>query len=360
MDDSLIASPGQHATVITELAQQLQVEDRGLIADKPESFNGMEIQLVGDDGYFVHQYTRIMDYLQTFGMLDCEPAPTPMLVEHGLDWRENAPPPLRGELEHLRGTFGTPAKAVGDLIFITQTCRPDVRHAVAKIGSRQDPTCVYFYRAVRHLWRYLKGAADWGILYRFNRTSDRESFHNQTVVYTDADWAADSRDRKSYSGILVFVAGNLVAWSSRKQSMVATSTAYAEVAAMSEGLERAIEVDQLARSQTGHIYAKPPVIIMKQDNKTAKTMSENYRCTRKTRSQDVKYYNVRNHVETRRVQIDYVPSEDQLADILTKPLTTTRFRMLRSKIMCSLSSLNVKPLWVKPDAGSRGGCQTKV
>lgn len=129
---------------------------------------------------------------------------------------------------------------------------------------------------------------------------------------------------------------------------------------MSEGLERAIEVDQLARSQTGHIYAKPPVIIMKQDNKTAKTMSENYRCTRKTRSQDVKYYNVRNHVETQRVQIDYVPSEDQLADILTKPLTTTRFRMLRSKIMCSLSSLNVKPLWVKPDAGSRGGCQTKV
>ena len=84
--------------------------------------------------------------------------------------------------------------------------------------------------AVMHILRYLKNARGKGILFPQNVD------HQSIKVYTDADWADALDDRRSTSGCFTFVGGNLVTWKSKKQKVVARSSAEAEFRGMTLGL----------------------------------------------------------------------------------------------------------------------------
>jgi hypothetical protein len=83
--------------------------------------------------------------------------------------------------------------------------------------------------AVNRIIRYLKGCPGRGLLYKSNGSLRVE-------CYTDADWAGSLDDRRSTSGYCTFVGGNLVTWRSKKQNVVARSTAEAEFRAMAHGI----------------------------------------------------------------------------------------------------------------------------
>jgi hypothetical protein len=83
--------------------------------------------------------------------------------------------------------------------------------------------------AVTRILRYLKKTPGKGIQFRKNR-------HLDIWGYIDADWARDRTDRKSTSGYFIFVGGNLVIWRSKKQNVVALSSAEAEFRGISKGL----------------------------------------------------------------------------------------------------------------------------
>ncbi|RVW34451.1 Retrovirus-related Pol polyprotein from transposon RE1 [Vitis vinifera] len=167
---------------IQKLKQHLfthfQTKDLG----KLKYFLGIEIAQ-SSSGVVLSQRKYALDILEETGMLDCKPVDTPMDPNVKL---------VPGQGEPL----GDP----GDID-----------------GSHWD--------AVIRILRYIKSTPGQGVLYE-NRG------HTQVVGYTDADWAGSPTDRRSTSGYCVFIGGNLISWKSKKQDVVARSSAEAEYRAM--------------------------------------------------------------------------------------------------------------------------------
>ncbi|GJU08092.1 putative reverse transcriptase, RNA-dependent DNA polymerase [Tanacetum coccineum] len=148
-------------------------------------FLGIEV-LRSKQGIFMYQKKYVLDLLAEICIVDCKPADTPMIVNQKLYMKKKARLADKGRYQRM----------VGKLIHLSHT-RPDIAHAVGV------------------------GTTGHGVLFKQNG-------HLETQLYTDADWVGDKGDRRSTSGYLTLVGGNLVTWRSKKQKVVALSSAEAE------------------------------------------------------------------------------------------------------------------------------------
>ena len=158
---------------------------------------------------------------------------------------------------------------------------------------------------VKRILRYLKGTIGRGILMQNHG-------HTQILGYTDADWAGNTLDRKSTMGYCIFVGGNLVSWKSKKQLVVARSSAEAEYRAMAS---TASELMSLCC-----------------DNQAAMHIASNPVFHERTKHIEVDCHYVREQVQSQMIVTQYTRSEDQLADLFTKALPSARFQLLLSKL----------------------------
>lgn len=143
-------------------------------------------------------------------MKDCNSVSTP--TELGLKLTKN------GAGKRVDATLYK--QIIGSLMYLTTT-RPDIMHAVNLISRyMENPTEVHLLAAER-IFHYLKGTADFGILYR----SDEKS---SLIGFSDSDYAGGLDDRKSTSGAMFIFNSGAVTWSSKKQQIVTLSTTEAE------------------------------------------------------------------------------------------------------------------------------------
>lgn len=149
------------------------------------------------------------------------------------------------------------------------------------------------------------------------------------IGYADADWTADSEDRKSVSGYTFKVFGSTVSWCSKKQSTVAISSSESEYVALSVATAEAL---WLAGVLEGMKMKNPeiPVTIF-EDNRGCIGMANNLE-TKRSKHIDVKHHFIRDHIAEGRIQVKAVGTQDQLADIFTKSLDPGRFQELRRKL----------------------------
>ena len=148
--------------------------------------------------------------------------------------------------------------------------------------------------------------------------------HNHLEIdgYTDADWARSITDRKSTSGYFTFVGGNLVTWRSKKQKVVALSSAEAEFRGMTKGLcellwlKRLLEEIGCSSGSTMNLFC---------DNKAAIEIAQNPVQHDRTKHVEVDRHSIKEKLEANIVQFPFVKSEDQLADILTKAVSSKVF-----------------------------------
>ncbi|XP_068304379.1 uncharacterized mitochondrial protein AtMg00810-like [Pyrus communis] len=190
------------------LSHKFAIKDLGTL----KYFLGIEVAH-SHKGCFLNQRKYIIDLLHEANMTDCKPARTPLnsnlkMQSHG---------DLIPNIEYYQ-------RLVGKLIYLTIT-RPDISYAVSLVSQFMHAPNTDHMKIVHRVLRYLKGSIGRGILMRNNG-------HTQISGYTDADWAGNSLDRKSITGFCTFVGGNLVTWKSKKQSVVARSSAEAEYRAM--------------------------------------------------------------------------------------------------------------------------------
>ena len=151
---------------------------------------------------------------------------------------------------------------------------------------------------------------------------------NNVCGYSDADWA-ESFDRKSTTGYCTFVGGNLVTWKSKKQNVVARSSAEAEYRAMASTVSELTWIKQVLKDL--HITIEEPIKVFC-DNNSARHIASNPAFHERTKHIEVDYHYIRKKVQVKEIETPYVKSEDQLADIFTKGLIPKAFETIISKL----------------------------
>jgi hypothetical protein len=225
---------------------------------------------------------------------------------------------------------------IGSLMYAAISARPDIAHAVQQLArAMQNPTQSHM-QAAKRVFRYLAGTKDIGMIFGSRNgdqpldTRGRNSFRLDVCAFADADWANDKADRKSITGWVAKVNGDPISWASKKQRTVAQSTCeaelYAEAAAIQEVLwMRGILKELGLYVQTGSLIHG--------DNQSTIALSKNGVKGERTKHVDVKYHFITETVESGSVQLKWVPTTEQQADIFTKALPTPVFEHFRKALM---------------------------
>lgn len=172
--------------------------------------------------------------------------------------------------------------------------------------------------------KYLKSISSFGIHFT-------PSEHTTLTCYTNADWANFPNDRCSTSGFCVFLGNNVVFWSSSKQKVVPHSNAESEYRGMSNVAAELIWTQSLLR-EIGFPLITAPLLLC--DNVSATYLVANPVLHQRTKHIEIDLHFIQERVLHKQLLVRFVPSEDQLADILTKPLPSTRFSLSSVQAHC--------------------------
>ena len=147
--------------------------------------------------------------------------------------------------------------------------------------------------------------------------------------YSDADWAGDVNDRKSTSGYVFKLSGAAISWRSKKQSCVALSTAEAEYIALASATQESVWLQELLSSMKETIV-KPATIF--EDNKSAICLAKNPQYHGRAKHIDIKHHFIRQRVQDGDIKLEFCKSEDMIADMLTKGLSSYQFAKLKPRL----------------------------
>ena len=300
VDDMIVT--GNDLTEMSKLKDYLSSEFDMKDLGRLKYFLGIEVNR-SKQGIFVSQRKYVLDLLGETGMLGCEPIKSPIEKNHGLEECPDQTPVNKERYQRL----------VGRLIYLSHT-RPDIAYAVSVVSRFMHNPSKQHMDAVVRILRYLKSAPGKGLLF---------SKHGNTDIlgYSYSDWAGKG-DRRSTSGYLTFVGGNLVTWKSKKQKVVSLSSAEAEYRAMVKGICELLWLKRLM-GELGFSSEKPMKLFC--DNQSAIKIAENPVQHDRTKHVEIDRNFIYEKLENKEIEVPYVSTKGQLADMLTKAQTNSAF-----------------------------------
>ena len=272
-------------------------------------FLGLQIRQTSN-GIFVSQSKYVNDLLKKFDLKNIKPIGTPMNPSIKIDKDENG---KSIDMTMYRGM-------IGSLLYLTAS-RPDIMFSVCLCARFQANPKESHLVAVKRIFRYLKGTMDLGLWYPRGTTFD-------LINYSDADYAGCKLDRKSTSGTCHFLGRSLVSWFSKKQHSVALSTTEAEYVAAGSCCAQALYMKQQLED-FGIFLDHIPIWC---DNTSAINLTKNPIQHSRTKHIEIRHHFLRDHVQKGDIVVEFIRSEDQLADIFTKPLQEDQFGRLRREL----------------------------
>jgi hypothetical protein len=301
VDDLLVASQtrGKIDAVKCLLRSKYRMNDLG----PARQFLGLEIQRQST-GIILHQARFICTVLRRFDMENCNGVSTPMetgkKLAAAIDDDELAD---QGVYQSL----------VGSLMYLVVGTRPDIAFAVATLSKYNARPTVDHLAAAKRLMRYVKRTSSLALF--FSRSESGGSL----TGFTDSDYAGDSDDRKSTSGYIFLLAGAAISWRAQKQKVVALSSTEAEYVGYADASKEGIWIRQLHDELLGGTVTRRPQLIFC-DNMSAMALVKNAKFHDKSKHIDVKHHFVRDAHEKGLIDLQYLPTADMPADIMTKAL----------------------------------------
>jgi hypothetical protein len=260
---------------------------------------------------FLKQGKYAVEILKRFDMLECKAMNTPM--ETNLKLLVDTSSELADATLYIQ--------IIGSLMYLMNT-RPDICFSVNTLSQYLvEPRRVHLV-AAKHVMRYLKGTLDYGLYY----TGDHDF---RVCGYTDLDWVGSVSDRKSTSRCCFSLGSAMTSWQSRKQSSIALSTTETEyIAACSTSCESI----WLRKLLTGLFDLEMEATVILCDNQSCIKMTENPVFHDKSKHIEIRYHYIRDMVQRGVVKLQYVGTDQQVADVLTNPLSRVKFEYFRDKL----------------------------
>ncbi|KAK6138968.1 hypothetical protein DH2020_027289 [Rehmannia glutinosa] len=308
VDDMIIT--GDDASGISDLQQYLsqhfEMKDLGLLS----YFLGLEVSL-NFEGYYLSQAKYASDLLSQVGIIDHK------IVSTTLE--------LNCKLTPLDGTpLSDPTvyrQLVGSLVHLTVT-RPDISYVVHLVSQLYPlPACLIF-SIVLGILRYIKGTLFHGLHFLANSPLVLSGY---SMIF---DWLVIRRIAALQSGYCFFLGDSLISWRSKKQKRLLPALAKNQLLAT-----MVINRQLLWMKQTLEDYKcsfeSVPIFC---DNISAINIAQNPIHHNRTKHIEIRHHFLRDCVSKRKIEISFVPSQDQLADIFTKPLFSETFASIRARL----------------------------
>ncbi|GKA12621.1 hypothetical protein Tco_0692167 [Tanacetum coccineum] len=245
--------------------------------------------------------------LKKFGLEDSKPTKTPMSTEIKLTKDDKAD---FVDNTKYRGM-------IGSLLYLTAS-RPDIMFSVCLCARFQENPNTTHLEAVKRIFRYIRVTTHLGLWYP-------KETGIETIVYADSDHAGDYVDRKNTSGVCTFMGCCLTSWFSKKQMALAIFTIKAEYVSPGKACQQALWMKQTLIDYDIRLDNVPIMC----DNKGAIDFSRNPVQHSRTKHIEIRHHFLCDNIQKGNISIEKVASEDNIADILTKPLKREIFNYLR-------------------------------
>ena len=283
-------------------------------------FLGIEV-LQQSDGIYICQRRYALEVLKRFGMMESNSVGNPIVPGAKISRDENG---ITVDETHYK-------QLVGSLMYLTAT-RPDMMFVICLISRYMAKPMDLHLQVAKRALRYLKGTVNYGIHYK-------KGEDGKLLAFTDSDYAGDMDDRKSTSGYVFMMGSSAVSWCSKKQPIVTLSTTEAEFVAAAVCACQGIWIKRVLK-ELGQLDEGCTTIMC--DNSSTIKLSKNPVLHGRSKHIDVRFHFLRNLTKEGIITLVHCGSQDQIADIMTKPLKLESFQKLRALMgVCEVTSCDI-------------------
>ena len=262
----------------------------------------------------ISQKMYLENVLKRFNMQDCKRVATPIDPNQSL---------IKLKDDEQSVNLQDYQAVIGCLTYAMTISRPDLATSVGILSQFMSKPGQNHWKAVTRVLRYIKGSLNIGLKFDASYQTPVD-----VIGFTDADWAGDVVERKSTSGYVFQICGGTVSWRSKRQEIVALSSTEAEYKALSFAAQELMWL----RSFLKDLGYEQKTNILNEDNQGAIALSKNPDNHSRTKHIDVRYHYIRDLVEKKKVEVNYCPTNNNLADLMTKGLPRPRFEELCKKL----------------------------
>jgi len=308
VDDLLICSRNEVEinNVKEKLSSKFAMKDLG----KVKTYLGIDIKYDLEKGKMSLDQTKYIETLaDRYNIVNSKLYYTPMEQNLSLDPAQSASNDIKYR------------NLIGALLYVSTGTRLDVAYSVNYLSRFQNCYDESHYKYALRILKYLY------LTRNLKLNFERDFKADLLDAFVDADWAGDKIDRKSTTGYIIRMFGNVIYWKSHKQGSVTKSSTASEYVALSEVASEIKVMLNLLRDF--NLSSKKPVIIY-EDNSGAIAIAKYGNMTKKSKYIEVHYHYVNEMCENKIICVKKIESEHNCADILTKSLGRNKFEFFRN------------------------------
>jgi len=319
---------GEHADIIQakqELGRQFLLKDLG----PAHFFLGMKIlRQPAQNKIILLQDQYIETFMKRFSFKDAYPVSTPM--DPGSRLTSSATTDHPADETVYRSILGS-------MMYLMLCTCPDLAFAIGTLGKYSSNPSTEHMRPAKHLLRYTSKTRHVGLHFGPYAKGNPPT----ACVFSDADWAGDSETRRSTGAYVCTISDRrpnsphtAISGSSKQQPTIALSSTEAEYMELTQACKEAIWVKQFLTdlSSTATPYKCEASITIFADNQGSMALAKNPEFHSRTKHIGIQHHFIREKVTSQEVTLEYFPTGDMLADLLTKPLARDKVERLRKNM----------------------------